>query len=416
MKRSAATSSKEASDRPPRIRLLLHAADGCVPFLTPALLESHFPPSDDLWIGMAVRDTCVVPTFEPRKKKNTKKKNGGANDDDKPKSNAETLKPRGYTFRGTVPDPWLLPYTRVTVPSFSLVQDNQDRQKHERQQQADISSSNTQVLVWTPHGRQPLTPELYANATQGLKSRCTLSLYDMSTLNNKKRQEKALARTQQWFQDLLERQKDKDAQIWAPVLIPPETDDGLLSLQHVQGNLQLISGIALIGQWRNGLDEQLQELGVSNICLLATQSLSELLAIACSKSVNVAGTELPTRWAMARRALGVDYQLSDGTKRIKTDGDDKSSFDSDGCMDLHDKRYARDARPLVVGCACLACKNDQFSRAYIHHLVCAKELVAEILLFGHNLHYLLGLCREFSDCDDPDTLKDHIQKQLAKPK
>jgi hypothetical protein len=413
MKRSAATSSKE-SDRPPRIRLLLHAIDGCVPFLTPSLLESHFPPSDDLWIGMAVRDTCVVPTFETKKNKN-KKKNRDANDDDKPKSDAEVLKPRGYTFTTTDPDPWLLPYTRVTVPSFSLVQDNQDRQKHERQQQADISSSNTQVFVWTPHGRQPLTPELYASASQGLKSRCTLSLYDMSTVDNKKRQEKAIARTQQWFQDLLERQKD-NAEIWAPVLIPPETDDGPLSLQHVQDNLQVISGVALIGHWRDGLDEQLQELGVSNICLLATQSLYELLAIACSESINVAGTEMPTRWSKAKRALGVDYQLSNGTKRIKSDRDDESSFDSDGCIDLHDEIYARDARPLVAGCACLACKNDQFSRAYIHHLVCAKELVAEILLFGHNLHYLLGLCREFTSCDDPDALKDHIQKQLAKPR
>ena len=415
MKRSAATSSKE-SDHPPRIRLLLHAIDGCVPFLTPSLLESHFPPSDDLWIGMAVRDTCVIPTFENKKKKKNKKKNGDENDDDKPKSNAEVFKPRGYTFTTTEPDPWLLPYTRVTVPSFSLVQDNQDRQKHERQQQADISSTNSQVFVWTPHGRQPLTPEQYANASQGLKSRCTLSLYDMSTVDSKKRQEKALARTQQWFQDLLVRQKGKDAEIWAPVLIPPETDDGPLSLQHVQGNVQAISGVALIGRWRNGLDEQLQELGVSNICLLATQSLPELLAIACSKSITVAGTELPTRWSKAKRALGVDYQLSDGTKRIKIDGDDESPFDSDGCMDLHDKRYARDARPLVVGCACLACKNDQFSRAYIHHLVCAKELVAEILLFGHNLHYLLCLCRQFSSCDDPDVLKDHIQRQLAEPK
>jgi queuine tRNA-ribosyltransferase len=362
---------------------------------------------------MAVRDTCVVPTFETKKKKN-KMKNGDANGD-KPKSNAEVFKPRGYTFTSADPDPWLLPYRRVTVPSFSLVQDNQDRQKHERQQQADITSSNTQVFVWTPHGRQPLTPELYANASQGLKSRCTLSLYDMSNVDNKKRQERALARTQQWFLDLSERQKDTDTELWAPVLIPPETDDGPLSLHHVQDNLQVISGVALIGHWRDGLDKQLQELGVSNICLLATQSLSELLAIACSKSINIAGTELPTRWSKAMRALGVDYQLSDGTKRLKTDGGDEPSFDSDGCMDLHDKRYARDARPLMVGCACLACKNDQFSRAYIHHLVCAKELVAEILLFGHNLHYLLGLCREFNSCDDPAALKDHIQKQLAKP-
>jgi hypothetical protein len=38
----------------------------------------------------------------------------------------------------------------------------------------------------------------------------------------------------------------------------------------------------------------------------------------------------------------------------------------------------------VPGCSCHACKNH--SRAYIHHLLKSRELLAEILLYSHNQH------------------------------
>ena len=45
-----------------RIQLLLHCVDGCVPYLNPNQLEKHFPPSkSNLWLGIAVGDSCVAP-------------------------------------------------------------------------------------------------------------------------------------------------------------------------------------------------------------------------------------------------------------------------------------------------------------------------------------------------------------------
>jgi hypothetical protein len=445
--------SDKAADRstpaPRLLRLLLHTNDGCVPYLTPALLERHFPPCayDDLWLGLAVRDLCVTPTFEQTPKEN-EKKNGETPRD---------LKPRGYTFAPTLPDPWLLPYTRVTVPSFDLLKDNEAANRNKsKQQAADVSSTNKEVFVWTPHGRQALTPVLYANASLGLESHHTLSLYDMSRqVGNKKRQAKAFLRNQQWLQDLKTRRNtqggggtSRTTNIWAPVLISPDEEESSSSTtttassvqqQHVLEEIakspgeQIISGIALIGTWRQGVVQELLQgvlLNNSNvpyIAMLSTQSLLEVLEIACGKTINVIGTDLPARWTFAKRALGVDFELcktednSNNNKRLKTDPSSEdgksvavlaSLLDSDGCMDLNDKSYARDARPLVVGCSCLACKNDQFTRSYIHHLVRAKEMAADMLLFGHNLHRLLELCRSFSKTDNPEKLKDYIQAQL----
>lgn len=51
--------------------------------------------------------------------------------------------------------------------------------------------------------------------------------------------------------------------------------------------------------------------------------------------------------------------------------------------------YARDERPIDETCDCYACRT--FSRAYIRHLIAARELLAGTLLSMHNLRALIRL-------------------------
>lgn len=51
--------------------------------------------------------------------------------------------------------------------------------------------------------------------------------------------------------------------------------------------------------------------------------------------------------------------------------------------------YRADDRPLVEDCSCYTCQN--FSRAYLRHLVKSRELLGSILLSIHNLHSLIDL-------------------------
>ena len=62
-----------------------------------------------------------------------------------------------------------------------------------------------------------------------------------------------------------------------------------------------------------------------------------------------------------------------------------------GRLNLRNARYAQDPRPIQEGCACYACQH--FSRAYLRHLVVAKEILGLRLTTIHNLHFMLDLMR-----------------------
>ena len=56
-----------------------------------------------------------------------------------------------------------------------------------------------------------------------------------------------------------------------------------------------------------------------------------------------------------------------------------------GAVNIKNARHADDPRPLDPDCACPACRS--YSRAYLHHVFKAGEIIAAMLLTWHNLHY-----------------------------
>ncbi|KAG8450069.1 hypothetical protein GDO86_002622 [Hymenochirus boettgeri] len=73
-----------------------------------------------------------------------------------------------------------------------------------------------------------------------------------------------------------------------------------------------------------------------------------------------------------------------GDEREELDADDSEMTSFEIC--LKEKRFQEDFRPLIEGCACFSCRRH--TRAYIHHLLTVKELLAGILLMIHNFqHY-----------------------------
>ena len=56
-----------------------------------------------------------------------------------------------------------------------------------------------------------------------------------------------------------------------------------------------------------------------------------------------------------------------------------------GVINMRNARYRDDPRPIDPGCACPACGT--WSRAYVHHLFRAEEMLGPILLTLHNLYY-----------------------------
>jgi len=66
-----------------------------------------------------------------------------------------------------------------------------------------------------------------------------------------------------------------------------------------------------------------------------------------------------------------------------------SAFSPEGRLNLMNATFARDASPIDETCDCYTCKT--FTRAYIRHLIVAKELLAGTLLSIHNLRALIRL-------------------------
>ena len=60
-------------------------------------------------------------------------------------------------------------------------------------------------------------------------------------------------------------------------------------------------------------------------------------------------------------------------------------FTRNGVVNIKNARHQNDPRPLDGDCACPTCQN--YSRAYLHHVYRAQEMISGMLLTWHNLHY-----------------------------
>ncbi len=66
-----------------------------------------------------------------------------------------------------------------------------------------------------------------------------------------------------------------------------------------------------------------------------------------------------------------------------------AAFSPEGRLNLMNASFARDRRPLDPSCDCYTCRT--FTRAYLRHLITARELLAGTLLSIHNLRALIRL-------------------------
>jgi queuine tRNA-ribosyltransferase len=68
------------------------------------------------------------------------------------------------------------------------------------------------------------------------------------------------------------------------------------------------------------------------------------------------------------------------------------AFTADGPVRLRNARHRRDPTPVESGCDCYCCAN--YSRAYLHHLFAADEMLGPTLLSLHNVAFYLRLMRD----------------------
>ena len=104
---------------------------------------------------------------------------------------------------------------------------------------------------------------------------------------------------------------------------------------------------------------------------------------------------------------GIDMMDCVLPTRIARNG---TAFTRFGKIVIRNASYSNDFNPIETDCQCYACKN--YTRAYIHHLIKADEMLGAELLSIHNLNHLINLSKQVRDAIKHDRLNDFKEEYL----
>lgn len=82
-----------------------------------------------------------------------------------------------------------------------------------------------------------------------------------------------------------------------------------------------------------------------------------------------------------------------------------------GKLNLFNAKYELDDSPIEEGCGCPACRN--YSRAYIRHLLKAKEMLGMRLCVLHNLYFYNTMMEEIREAIEAGTYKDYKERKIS---
>ncbi len=86
-------------------------------------------------------------------------------------------------------------------------------------------------------------------------------------------------------------------------------------------------------------------------------------------------------------------------------------YTNHGKLNLFNAKYELDERPIEEGCQCPACRR--YSRAYIRHLLKAKEMLGMRLCVLHNLYFYNQMMQEIRDALDEGRFAQYKKQKLA---
>jgi queuine tRNA-ribosyltransferase len=217
-----------------------------------------------------------------------------------------------------------------------------------------------------------LTPEKAVAIQEELGADIIMCLDECSEPTNRAYNEQALARTHAWAARCLEAQKREDQTLYGII-------QGGIFPDLRQASAEYITRLGFQGYAIGGLSvgeskEDMHRTLEATVPCLPEEKPRHLLGVGSpddlfegvARGVDTFDCVLPTRMARNGTVL---------TRR--------------GRVNLRNACHADDSTPIVEGCTCYACQH--FSRAYLRHLIRAKEILGLHLTTLHNLHFTLDL-------------------------
>lgn len=243
-----------------------------------------------------------------------------------------------------------------------------------------LANTNTEVGLLTSVGFRSISSEYYAAAARKLQPDIVVGLADIpfgQQLVGIKRKDKMSDRTETWLRDLIAKRAtleegEKAWAIFAPIL-PIERDLQSWYLDHLlQDMADKISGVAIYDSYLlDDLPDQLQHL--PRLSFHAPASPHELLR---QVSLGMDVFTVPFLTDATDAGIALDFTFPAPAQH------ETSSKRQALGLDMWSHAHAVSAAPLSQGCTCYACTKHH--RAYLQHLLAAKEMLGWALLQLHN--------------------------------
>lgn len=223
-------------------------------------------------------------------------------------------------------------------------------------------------------GFQTLQFDDYVQSAQDLGADITLSLADVVRTEqvSQKRLEKSADRTHAWLRDTLTSREEVGTKCALFASIPPlEPHQQSFFLSDLADEYRdQLSGLSLSStETASTLPESLASF--PRICLTNPGTPHELIR-AVELGNDLVAVPFVTESSENGAALSFSLQPEPGLQNAPTG------------VDLWSSSNATDLSPLVKDCQCYTCARHH--RAFVHHLLSAKEMLAWTLLQIHNFH------------------------------
>ncbi|KIW45921.1 uncharacterized protein PV06_01627 [Exophiala oligosperma] len=280
-------------------------------------------------------------------------------------------------------------------------------------------NTNSSVTISTSVGFRFLELKHYNEALRKLKADLSTSLADVIPTENAslKRIARSADRTHAWLRDTIE-QKDRDGLRPFFASIPP-LDSPLLSLylDDIRDEYkEHISGLCLYSPASTPeLPDSLRHL--PRICVGNPTTPQALLA-SIDMGVDMMTIPFVTQASEFGIALSFSFPGSSSSSSSSAAETITTTTQPLG-IDMWSATYATDTSPLSEGCTCYTCRRHH--RAYVHHLLQAKEMLAWALLQIHNYSVLDSFfdrvresIKRRSFDDDSDTFNRLYESELPK--
>ncbi len=221
---------------------------------------------------------------------------------------------------------------------------------------------------------QRLTPEKSVEVQEKLGADIIMAFDECAAPYDRKYSTEAMERTHRWAERCLKAKKRKDQALFGIVqggIFPDLRVESARRISELGFPGHAIGGLS-VGETKEEMNTMLEIvtpiLPANKPRYLMGVGSPEDLVNGILRGIDIFDCVLPTR--LARHKAAMTFQ---------------------GRINLLNAVHTHNSHPIDETCSCYTCKN--FSRAYLRHLLVAKEMVGATLVSIHNLHTLLELVR-----------------------